>query len=292
MSIIKFCLKLSSKNGMTNTSKMGCHKFLNYNTHIAHTGTKAYIPIKCTKHSIFIFGLLCAAFLPNKADAISRFAPDYNSACWNNYRYVCSGGNDGGIAGGDNDGSGGGINSDYKRCKLQGYTLSSCPEGSALANMCPWGINLYEKCIPYETLCKDIGYILSCPLGYEPDSGQTCRYDSIYVKCKCAMCLGYDYTESEAQMAGYEPDGEPCSSCEVKKYKRKLKACEGFSYDASNCGVDSCASLEGATCQSGESIKYKECKACPVPEPVCSYPQVNIDTYWCSGALSCLLPRS
>lgn len=177
-------------------------------------------------------------------------------------------------------------------CRNAGYSVSSCPAGYALniKDRCPFEVdsNLYKKCYSYAELCGKDGFTLTCPAGYEPDPANTCHLDSIYTKCKCAACLGYDYNLTSANAPGYLADGDPCLSCNESRYKRKINPCTGFKYDSSNCGVSSCGTLSGDTCQSGEIIKYKECKPCPVPN--CPDGKVNYDTYWCESALKCWWP--
>lgn len=180
----------------------------------------------------------------------------------------------------------------YSSCVQDGYKLTSCPEGSTPSGYCPLYPTLFEKCISNSEVCRGQGYVISCPEGEEADYSQRCPQDSVYTKCKCAACLGYDYTEVEANSDGYIADGEPCLSCQTEKYKRKINPCEGYEYDAGNCGVNSCGKLAGDTCQSGSTLKYKKCDPCPAPSPTCSDGSWNLDNYWCNGALRCWLPQS
>lgn len=179
-------------------------------------------------------------------------------------------------------------------CASEGYTITSCPEGFAvdIKDLCPHSIDrkYYKKCYSLAELCMQKGFSVYCGDGYEFNESQYCAYDSAYKKCRCAACEGYDYSEAQANALGYEPDGDPCNSCGVYKYKRKDAACSGFDYDSSNCGVSSCGTLSGATCQSGNILKYKECTPCPVPG--CDTGMINMDTYWCDGALRCWWPAS
>ena len=231
--------------------------------------------------------------LPSSVMAASHYLPDTNRDCWNNYNNVCYDDNASG-GGSSSGGSGGGsISTDYQSCINAGYTIKSCPEGYAvdINERCPFGLgtNLYKACHSIAQICQDKGYTLTCAAGYEPDLNQTCNYDSVYVKCACARCLGYDYTLDEANSSGYVADGEPCQSCDEFKYKRKINPCTGFDYDTTNCGVTSCQTLSGDTCVSGSVLKYKECKACPTPS--CGEGYWNLDSYWCNGALRCWLPK-
>mgnify|MGYP007104325567 FL=1 len=176
-----------------------------------------------------------------------------------------------------------------EQCLNNGYTITSCPEGSTPVGVCPWHSDYYQECISPEDQCTSAGYSKDCPDGKIPDTSRYCSYDHSYIKCVCDPCEGYEYTYEEATASGYVVDGAACQSCDEMRYKRKVNPCEGFGYDASNCGVSECGTLSGATCQSGLTVKYAECKACPAP--TCSDGEWNLDTYWCDGALKCLLPE-
>lgn len=235
--------------------------------------------------SYFLILSITAAGFSSSVWAKSHFLPEADGGCWNNFNSVCSK---------ESDSPGRTPPSDYLSCKEAGYTVSSCPAGYLLkeSERCPFGIGtkLYKACYSIAELCQKMGYALSCTTGYEPDLKQYCPYDSLYIKCKCAQCIGYDYTEQEANAPGFVPDGEPCLSCMEKRYKRKINPCSGYDYDSSNCGVNSCGRLSGDTCQSGSIIKYKECRACPVPS--CGAGYWNLDSYWCNSALRCWLPKA
>lgn len=211
----------------------------------------------------FIIGLSLSA----PAGAYIYFLPDYDSS---QLSYV------------------GHTSSLQEQCKNSGYTVTSCPEGSTPTGACPWVSNYYKECISGEEECTKAGYSQSCPDGKVPDTSQYCTYDHTYIKCVCDPCEGYDYSYEQATTAGYVVDGAGCQSCDEMKYKRKINPCEGYGYDTSNCGVTECGTLSGATCQSGTTIKYAECKACPAP--TCADDEWNLDTYWCDGALKCWLP--
>lgn len=185
------------------------------------------------------------------------------------------------------------IQNAVQSCISAGYSITFCPSGYAakISERCPYSVdkNYYKKCYSYAQLCMEKGYTTYCGAGYEPDNAQYCRYDSAYRKCKCAVCAGYDYSEAQAKEAGYEADGTPCNSCGILKYKRREADCSGFKYDSSNCGVSSCGKLGGETCLSGRLLKYKTCDSCAVPG--CDNGKVDMDTYWCSGALKCWWPQ-
>ena len=179
---------------------------------------------------------------------------------------------------GSSSGSGGGTTcSDNfeidtaQQCKNEGYTVTSCPAGSAAAGICPYNGGYYSGCKSYEELCRqdnyykacsggmvldpdqncgydssykkcvsaeekceEEGYHSSCEEGKILDPGQVCSYSSSYQKCVCDPCEGYAYSYDQATEQGYEVDGEGCKSCGVMKYKRKAKECLGFS--VCDCG--------------------------------------------------------
>ena len=219
---------------------------------------------------------------------------------------------------GSSSGSGGGnfeIDT-AQQCKNEGYTITSCPAGSAAAGICPYNSGYYSGCKSYEELCRqdnyykscsgglvldpdqscsydssykkcisseekceEEGYQSSCEEGKILDPGQVCSYSSSYQKCVCDPCEGYAYSYDQATEQGYEPDGEGCKSCGVMKYKRKVKECLGFS-------VCDCGSEIGSTeCWSGQQQMFLSCKAC-VEE--CSSGEIDLNNYWCNGDLKCL----
>lgn len=225
-----------------------------------------------------IFILSLAAWLGGSATgfAKSQFLPESTSD-WGNYHTADIK-----------------LNSEYNNCLKAGYTIKSCPPGYALdiRERCPFLLNssLYKKCYSLAELCQDKGYQLSCADGYEPNLNQYCPYDSIYIKCQCAQCVGYDYTLEEANSDGYIADGDPCLSCSTPKYKRKINPCNGYEWDEKSCGATSCGKLNGEYCKSGDIYKYKNCNSCTVPS--CPDGKVNYNTFWCGDALKCWWPES
>ena len=201
------------------------------------------------------------------------------------------------------------------QCKNEGFTITSCPAGSAASGACPYDDRYFNSCVSYDELCKQNNYYKSCSgnLVLDPsqscdydssyqkcvsaeekceeegyfnhcedgkilDPGQVCSYSSSYQKCECNPCDGYDYTYEQATEQGYEPDGDACNSCGTKKYKRKAKECLGFS-------VCDCGGEIGATeCWSGQQQMFLSCKEC-VEE--CSSGEIDLNNYWCNGALKC-----
>ena len=159
------------------------------------------------------------------------------------------------------------------RCQKEGYTVTSCPEGYKLGGKkCPYG-NYYTECVP------------SCPSNYvecnEPyvpyvGVGEAC--DGKYASCTCTPCSSeYSYTSIPN---GYLQDGEGCLDCDGQtKYKVKINPCDGF-MDCGNMGGASGAN----SCQSGNTIKYDNCKPCPNLGTLTSCPRSSVCTYEdCSG---------
>ena len=173
-----------------------------------------------------------------------------------------------------------------ERCRQEGYTQTSCPEGQEPANTCPYDSNYFEKCVsscpsnyvtcepPYygvgeacdgkyascekdtERACQKLnpGYVDECGTGQQL-SDDRCSYDSSYGTC-CNTCEGYDNTSIPE---GYVPDGEACTGCDGQEhYKIKPNPCDGF-MDCGSMGGEAGAS----TCLSGTTTMYDNCKACP-----------------------------
>lgn len=235
-----------------------------------------------SKKSLLSFMLLASISIPHLAFAAAYYLPEYESK-WSGFAS-----SDIPLFSQDNDAR--------EKCIAAGYPVTTCPAGSASkeSERCPYsfGKSYYKKCYSYSELCQKEGYVLTCPEGKELSTSSVCPYDSLYAKCECSPCVGYLYTEAEANSEGYIADGEACISCGEYKYKRKINSCNGFDYDVSNCGISSCGRLEGNTCQSGSTIKYQKCEACAAPVPSCDAPMVNVENYWCGNALKCWMPAT
>ena len=173
-----------------------------------------------------------------------------------------------------------------ERCRQEGYTQTSCPEGQEPSNTCPYDSNYFEKCVsscpsnyvtcelPYygvgeacdrkyascekdtERACQELnpGYVDECSTGQQL-SDDRCSYDSSYGTC-CNACVGYDNTSIPE---GYVQDGEACTGCDGQEhYKIKPNPCDGF-LDCGSMGGEAGAK----TCLSGTTTMYDNCKACP-----------------------------
>ena len=180
------------------------------------------------------------------------------------------------------EGSGAGVNPDYDlndvdRCRKEGYTLTSCPEGFSPEGFCIYNSNYFARCV--------------CPSDYktcEPPYygvGQACG--DKYASCDCTPCgEGFDYTTIPE---GYIQDGEACTDCDgATKYKIKINPCDGFQ----DCGIMG-GDTGATTCMSGSQIKYDNCKPCPnlgtltsCPSPYsCTYEECS-NRYYKSGCKS------
>ena len=227
---------------------------------------------------------------------------------------ACSG-NEFGGNNADDDGHGapgGSGGDDYdldnaERCRQEGYTQTSCPEGQKPSNTCPYDSNYFEKCVsscpsnyvtcdvPYygvggacdgkyascekdtERACQELnpGYVDECGTGQQL-SDDRCSYDNTYGTC-CNTCEGYDNTSIPE---GYVQDGESCQGCDGQEhYKIKPNPCDGF-MDCGSMGGEAGAS----TCLSGTTTMYDNCKACPNLGEYTTCPSCTICQYEeCSG---------
>ena len=194
-----------------------------------------------------------------------------------------------------------------ERCRQEGYTQTSCPEGQEPSNFCPYDRTYFEKCVsscpsnyvtcelPYygvgeacdgkyascekdtERACQELnpGYVDECGTGQQL-SDDRCSYDSSYGTC-CNTCAGYDNTSIPE---GYVQDGEACTGCDGQEhYKIKPNPCDGF-MDCGSMGGEAGAS----TCLSGTITMYDNCKACPNLGEYTTCPSCTICQYEeCSG---------
>ena len=231
------------------------------------------------------------------------------AACFVTDTSACSGNEFGGNNADEDDGGVPPGGDDYdldnaERCRQEGYNQTSCPEGQDPVNTCPYDSDYFEECVsscpsnyvtcevPYygvgedcdgkyascekdtERACKEENpnYTNSCDYGFKL-SDDRCSYDSSYGTC-CNACTGYPYTPNGIP-DGYIQDGEPCFSCDgLTLVKAKPNPCDGY-MDCGSMGPE----IGAKSCQSGNQIKYDNCKACPnlgsltyCPAPfTCSY---------------------
>ena len=235
------------------------------------------------------------------------------AACFVTDTTNCSGNEFGGNNADDDNGGippGGGDDYDLdneERCRQEGYTQTSCPEGQEPSNTCPYDNSYFEKCVsscpsnyvtcevPYygvgeacdgkyascekdtERACQELnpGYVDECGTGQQL-SDDRCSYDNTYGTC-CNTCAGYDYTSVPD---GYIQDGESCLGCDGQEYyKIKPNPCDGF-MDCGSMGGEAGAK----TCLSGTTTMYDNCKACPNLGEYTTCPSCTICQYEeCSG---------
>ena len=201
--------------------------------------------------------------------AATCFVTD-TSACSGN-EFSCNNADDDGHGspGGPGDSDDYDLNNE-ERCRQEGYTQTSCPEGQEGSNFCPYDSNYFEKCV---STCPS-NYV-TCELPYY-GVGEAC--DGKYASCECTPCgSGYDNTTIPE---GYVQDGEACLDCDGKtKYKIKPNPCDGF-MDCGSMGGEAGAK----TCLSGTTTMYDNCKACPNLGEYTSCPSCTICQYEeCSG---------
>ena len=156
-----------------------------------------------------------------------------------------------------------------ERCRQEGYTQTSCPEGQEGSNFCPYDSSYFEKCVS------------SCPSNYvtceEPYFGVGEACNGKYASCECTPCAGYDNTSIPE---GYVQDGENCLGCDGQEhYKIKPNPCDGFM----DCGAMG-GEAGAKTCLSGTTTMYDNCKACPNLGEYTTCPSCTICQYEeCSG---------
>lgn len=249
-----------------------------HNTHTyTHTLELKPIPLNTIK-------LAKSTFLPDRFDDLGL--SDYDSLEGNYNSDACTGYN-------------------LISCPPNG-NCSSCPSNSSRLklNSCKSGYKISNNnCIA--SSCSALGYEASVPLNKicttTTQSGLTC-----YKDCRNVSCSGYSLNCSNkpanANLLSKCPDcNSAASNCGDNVCK--VSQCEDGYKIASN--GSSCVPLDD-TCPSGY---YKECETGTQGEPVlteagnqcfqckpkpvtCPTGQLNLDTYWCNGALRCFLPQA
>ena len=206
------------------------------------------------------------------------------------------------------------IDHDYNPSECGAYPLSSCPK-NATCNSCPSNSSKY-KFVSCKTGYSYIGgscLASSCAtLGYysQVPDGKICTKTTegtltCYKNCRDVSCSGYtlDCTKNPTNVLSLEK----CPDCTYPDAKCGDDVCKIFECEAgykisADGGV--CVQLDD-TCPSGY---YKECETGTQGDPVmteagsrcyqckpevqtCPAGQLDLDTYWCDGALRCLLPQ-
>ena len=235
--------------------------------------------------------------------AATCFVTDTSACSGNEFSGNNADENDGGVPPGGDDYD----LDNAERCRQEGYNQTSCPEGQEPSNTCPYDSDYFEKCVsscpsnyvtcevPYygvgedcdgkyascekdtERACQELnpGYVDECGTGQQL-SDDRCSYDNTYGTC-CNTCAEYDNTSIPE---GYVQDGEACTGCDGQEhYKIKPNPCDGF-MDCGSMGPE----IGAKSCQSGNQIKYDNCKACPNLGTLTSCPAPFSCTYEeCSG---------
>ena len=226
-----------------------------YNTHFTHTSHPEKVLLSSSNKSFpgqpLIF-LRHGNDLSQRMEEIKIVATCFvtdTSACSGNEFAGNNADDDGhGAPGGPGDGNDYDLDNE-ERCRQEGYTQTSCPEGQEPSNTCPYDNSYFEKCVS------------SCPSNYvtcEPPYygvGEAC--DGKYASCECTPCgSGYNNTTIPE---GYVQDGESCLGCDGQEhYKIKPNPCDGY-MDCGSMGGEAGAK----TCLSGSTTMYDNCKACP-----------------------------
>ena len=248
--------------------------------------------------------------------AATCFVTDTSNCSGNEFSGNNADDNGHGAPGGPGDGDDDYELDNEERCKKEGYTMTSCPEGQEGSNFCPYDSSYFEECVnscpsnyvtcekPYygvgeacdgkyascekdtERACQELnpGYVDECGTGQQL-SDDRCSYDNTYGTC-CNTCAGYDYTSIPD---GYVQDGESCTGCDGQEhYKIKPNPCDGY-MDCGSMGPDTGAK----SCLSGSTTMYDNCKPCPnlgtltsCPSPfTCTYEDCS-NRYYKSGCQS------
>lgn len=192
------------------------------------------------------------------------------------------------------------------------YTLSSCPD-NALCSVCPTSSQRYKfiscrsgfnasgnTCIA--TSCSSAGYYASVP------SGQICTKISLgaltcYNNCRAVSCSGYSIScssmpenaQSVAKCGDCNSDASNCDDnvCKVSQCANGYKIANGGT--ACIALDDTCPDGYYKECETGTQgdPQYTEagsaCYQCK-PKPVgCPSGTLDLNNYWCNGALQCFL---
>lgn len=192
------------------------------------------------------------------------------------------------------------------------YTLSSCPD-NALCSVCPTSSQRYKliscrsgfnasgnTCIAAS--CSSAGYYASVP------SRQICTKISLgaltcYNNCRAVSCSGYSIScssmpenaQSVAKCGDCNSDASNCDDnvCKVSQCANGYKIANGGT--ACIALDDTCPDGYYKECETGTQgdPQYTEagsaCYQCK-PKPVgCPSGTLDLNNYWCNGALQCFL---
>ncbi len=198
------------------------------------------------------------------------------------------------------------IDTTIDKCKGLGYALTSCTFGNP-ANICPYNSSYFEECCDakykyspsqcqypyspsdvscggkYECVCDKSLFPItasSCeaPMIASLVSGNSCVENGIIYVSECVCPSNYTETCSGNHLQG---KGSGCT----KNGETKYTSCEcesGYNLTCSDNGP-----LNSSDFCLKDGVKYyKECEAAYKGCPTGS---VDLDNYWCNGALKCVI---
>ena len=220
------------------------------------------------------------------------------------------------------------IDDSIEKCKNFGFTLTSCPNGNP-TGLCPYNSAFFRECcdVRYKYTKSECSYPntvsgdscggkymcycdrslypeIKCASPMVAEGGDICIEDGVTYYAKCVCPAYYDKTCDEQNQQGV---GEGCSQNGVTKYT----SCQckfGYNLTCSDMGpvtpsdyclkdgvkyYNNCKTCENKckldSCPAGLVCDLEECsqKYCATG---CAIGMVDLDNYWCEGALRCWMP--
>ena len=204
---------------------------------------------------------------------------------------------------------------DYATETCSDYTYSFCPD-NAECTSCPIDQTKFkiesckpgyyvqnDKCLPSD--CGVLGYLAAIPddqiCTSVTEDGLSC-----YKDCRAISCSGYTL-DCDTKPAHVE-ELIKCPDCQSKNAKCGNKVCKiskcQNGYKIANNGTecillqDTCPANYYKECKNGIDKTFapefteagNKCYKCKSENTACPTGQINLDTYWCNGALKCFLP--
>ncbi len=214
-----------------------------------------------------------------------------------------------------------------EQCKNFGFTLTSCPSGNP-SGICPYNTAYFKECCdarykynknectyPNTVSGDSCGgkFMCYCDRSLYPETkcvspqipeGDTCVEEGVPYYSKCVCPAYYNQTCDEQNLQGV---GEGCTQDGVTKYT----ACQckaGYNMTCSELGpvtptdyclkdgvkyYNNCKTCEYKctldSCPDGLVCEIEDCsqKYCAIG---CAIGKVDLDNYWCDGALRCWMP--
>ena len=214
------------------------------------------------------------------------------------------------------------------RCKQLGYTQTSCTSGTP-TTFCPYNNTYFKDCCDaqykyskeectypktvsgdscggkYMCYCDRSLYPeTKCASPMMPESGDSCVEDGVTYYAKCVCPAYHDKTCDGQNQQGV---GEGCTQDGVTKYS-SCQCKSGYNMTCSDMGpvtpsdyclkdgikyYNNCKTCENKcnldSCPAGLVCNFEECsqKYCATG---CAVGTVDLDNYWCDGALRCWMP--